>query len=378
MLARTLLSIVAAAALAGCSLNPVVPAAHELPWQDQRFAYDASLVDVSSADVFRLHPQLAAMLSDPAVLRLDPYARSQRLLTLIFGPNRDQFAYESGHSTGAPETWQRRRGDCISLTILAYAAARALRLDAHVQEVRAPAVYVRQGDIEYVNHHVNLRIGIPPRMAVDAPSYLVVDFDPISPAAMPGMRLTDDEVVARLYSNIATEALVRGDTRRAYAYLKAALAKDAAHAPSYTNMALLYRSKGLQGDAEHLLRHGVALGTQPQTAMRALQALLADEGRHDEAQAVMERLRAREDAEPAYWVTRGARALAEGRPEDAVRALETAQAMTLGFGEVHRQLAVAYWQLGKVALARDQVQRLAAIERGRPLDTTFKKMLAPE
>ena len=376
MLARTLCSLAAVATLAGCSFLTIAPAASELPWHDQRFGYDPALVDVSGADVFRLDPQLAALLADPAVMRLNPYARSKRLLTLIFGPNRDQFAYEAGHSTIAAQTWQRRRGDCISLTILAYSAAKALRLDAQIQEVRVPAVYVRRAGIEYVNHHVDMRISLPPRVAMDSPSHLIIDFDPNALAGLPGFRLSDEEVVARLYSNLGAEALTGGDARRAYAYLKTALMKDPAHAPSYTNIALLYRNQGLDADAEKFLRHGVALSTQPDTAMRALHALLADQGRAPEAQALLERLRAREDSDPAYWVTRGARALAEGRPADAVRALEKAQSMSFGFGEVHRQLAVAYWQLGKHAQAKEQVALLAAIERGSPLEPKFKKMLA--
>jgi hypothetical protein len=370
---RTLCAIAVSAALIGCATT-APPQLAQLPWQDARFAYDPALVTISPEDIFRLDPELSRLLADPELQKLSPLGRAKGLLTIIFGPHRDKFAYRAGHTTVAAESWRRRSGDCISLTVLTYAAARALRLDASVQEVGVPALYVRHDGFEFVNHHVNLLIHIPPN-AMDSQHQYIVDFDPdVAPGRL-GEKLPEKAVVARVYSNFAAELLTEGRYRPAYAYLKAALANDPSHAPTYTNIALLYRHEGLEAQAERMLRVGIALGSQPETAMRALLELLQDEGRTAEADAVRTQLGRRQEVDPYYWIARGTNELAQGHPADAVRALLRADALVEGFGEVHRQLAIAYWQLGKRDLARAQVALLEDVERGNPLPAKFRKML---
>ena len=375
MLARTLCLLCVSAALAGCASRPAAPDVAHLPWQDAHFAWRDEPLTPSPEDIFRLDPQLAQALEEPALQRLPPLDRATRLMTLIFGPRRDLFHYESGHTTTAAESWRRHRGDCISLTVLAYAAARALRLDAQIQEVDIPALYVRDHGFELVNHHVNLVIRIPPRPQHAEARQMTIDFDPGGMPWLAGRALSTAAVVARVYSNLAAQALTGGHAQSAYADLKAAILADPAHAASYTNLALLYRQEGFDAEAERLLHAAIALDDQPTTALHALAELLQGQGRSVEAQRVIEQLRTRQEADPHYWSALGARHLAEGRPADAVRALERAQALSDGFGEVHRQLVTAYLQLGKREKAREQMALLAASEDGEPLHTRLKKKL---
>jgi tetratricopeptide (TPR) repeat protein len=362
------------AALAGCGSTTPPPPLAQLPWQDTHFAWDAGRVTETADDIFRLDPELAQTLNDPAVQHLPPLARAKQLLTLIFGPKRDQFAYEAGHTTTAAQSWRRHRGDCISLTVLAYAAARALRLEAEIQEIHIPALYVRQGGFEFVNHHVNLHLHLP-QSPQEGAREMIVDFDPDGMPWVSGETLTEAAVVARMYSNFAAEALAAGRDRRAYAYLKAAIAADPSHAASYTNLAVLYRRDGFDAQAEQLLRDAIALNVQPETALHVLLDLLQEQGRTADAQAVAAQLRSREDLDPYYWIERGAHALAEGRPGDAVRSLQRAEALSAGFGEVHRLLVTAYLQVGQREKAREQLALLAAAERGNPAIAKLKRKL---
>lgn len=369
MLARTWCLLAVIIALAGCASRPPAPAAAQLPWRDTHFAWNDRGVAPSAEDIFRLDPQLAQALDDPGVQRLPPLARTDRLVTLIFGPKRDRFAYEAGHTTTAAQSWRRGRGDCISLTVLTYAAARALRLDAQIQEVDIPALYVRGRGFELVNHHVNLVIRIPPR------EQMIIDFDPDAMPQSTGRPLSQAAVVARVYSNLAAQSLTAGQARPAYAYLKAAILADPAHAPSYTNLAVLYQREGFDAEAEQWLRDAIALADQPLTALHALVDLLQGQGRAAEAQEMVRQLRSSQEADPHYWTELGRQRLAEGRPADAVRALERAQALSEGFGEVHRQLIAAYLQLGKREKAREQMALLAAAEDGNPGRSKLKKKL---
>jgi tetratricopeptide (TPR) repeat protein len=374
MVARMFRLLSVTAVLAGCASSTPPPPAAALPWQDTHFAWRADRVAETPADIFRLDPQLAQLLDDPALQNLSPTARAGQLLTLIFGPKRNGFAYESGHTTGAAESWRRHRGDCISLTVLAYAAARALRLEAEIQEIHIPALYVRRDGVDFVNHHVNLHLHLP-ASAHEGAREMIVDFDPDGMPWVSGETLSEAAVVARMYNNFAAEALAAGREQRAYAYLKAAIAADPAHAASYTNLAVLYRRDGFDPQAEALLRQAIAINVQPQTAMHVLHDLLQDEGRTADALAVAKQLRSREDVDPYYWIDRGAHDLAEGRPSDAVRALQRAEALSAGFGEVHRLLVTAYLQVGQRDKAREQLALLAAAERGNPAIAKLKRKL---
>ncbi len=374
-LRNTVCLIALAAAVAGCVTPPTPRPFSALPWQDSRFAYDPSRVTLTGHDVFQLDSELATLLADPQLRRLAPLPRARRLMSLIFGPNRDRFTYEAGTTTVAAETWRRRRGDCISLTVLAYAAARELQLTVELQEVQVPALHVRRQGYEFVNHHVNLRVRIPAQPNGEGTQQLVIDFDPeVAPWAQ-GKALTERSIVARMYSNLGAEALVQNDDKLAYAYLRAAIINDPAHAASYTNLALLYRRAGLHAQAEGWLRQGIDLGDRPQTAMRAMLELLQEQNRLAEWETLSKQLRRHEESDPHYWIARGSRNLAEGRPADAVRALERAQAISGGFSEVHRQLAIAYWQLERREQVREQLALLDGIEHGHPLVSKLRNLM---
>jgi Flp pilus assembly protein TadD len=72
-------------------------------------------------------------------------------------------------------------------------------------------------------------------------------------------------------------------------------------------------------------------------------------------------LRARQEKDPYYWLGLGLAHLREARYAQAVHALEHAEALTTGFDEVHRNLAIAYWQNGNPELARKQLAVLDSL-----------------
>jgi len=366
-----------ALALAGCAGAPLAtgPAA-ATPWHDQAFAYDASLVGVSRQDLFRLDPELARQLAAADIAYLETPQRVTALMRLIYGPERTRFAYVAGESTPAARTWQRRRGDCLSLTVLTYAAARAVGLDAQMQEVRVPAVYDRRAGFDHVNRHVNVLFPLRGAFVRDEllqPRAVVIDFEPEYATRQRGLPLTDDGVLARFYNNLGVEFLARGQQSKAYAHFKAAIAADASFAPAYGNLSILYRDRGLAADAEQLLRRAIALSDQPDVPLQALHQLLADQGRTAEARAVAARLRQWQESDPYYWVAQGIRYLDQGEPRRAVDALEQAESLTTGFAEVHRYLALAYWRLGERKRAGEQLALLSRADPEGPATAKLRR-----
>ena len=179
-------------------------------------------------------------------------------------------------------------------------------------------------------------------------------------------------------NNLAAEHLADGRDRLAYAHFKAAVLAAPAYAASYSNLAELYLRAGHAQAAEALLRHSLALNETSDLALSGLHRLLLSQGRDAEAQPYERQLQARRERDPYYWLGLGLERLQQARYAQAVDALERAQALTSGFEEVHRYLAIAYWRNGQVHKARDQLKVLSALNRADPTVTELGKKFKRE
>ena len=325
-------------------------------------------VTLDAAALFRLDPQLLQQLLDGEIASAHASRRNAHLLELVFGSDMKAFAYAGGHSTVAADTWRNQRGDCLSLSIMTLALARALDLDAHVQEVRVPPTFDRRGSMEFLNAHVNVLLSNDqPLRAVKRwlpAADIVVDFEPQPGTRQRGTALNDSAVLARFLNNRAAEHMAVGRDGAAYAHFKAAIQADPLYAAAYNNLAQLYLRHGQVGDAETLLRRALALNAESDLALAALHGLLVSQGRLAEAQAYEQQLHAQRERDPYYWLGLGIDHLRHDRNRQAVRALEQAQQLSNGFEEVHRHLAIAYWRTGQAHKARDQLAVLLALGQG--------------
>ncbi len=349
-------------------------------WQDQAFDYDAKLVTVDKQRLFELPPALLADLREPSLQKGSTSRRMAHLTDLLFDPVTRKFSYGSGETSTAADTWLSKRGDCLSLTVLAYAMARELALPAQMQEVPVPVMFDRRGALDYLNGHVNVFIRELTPEGVYTSTFLrpgtIIDFEPQFAVARLGQALNDDEVLARYYNNIGVEHLANNRYPQAYAHFKAAIQTDPAYASVYNNLALLYQRKGLEAEAEQMLRHAMVIAPDSAQPVRALHRLLVHQGRQAEAAALHDILVARQEKDPYYWIGLGAEQLKTGDYPRAVSSLEQAQRLASGFAEIHRYLAVAYSRVGKQAKARDQLATLSEINRADPYLPTLTNKLA--
>jgi tetratricopeptide (TPR) repeat protein len=356
--------------LVACSSLPGTPATAQLPWQDETFGWDAAAVTVSSEDLFRLDPQLLKELQDPALQRQSAARRLDHLVTSLYGQGMHAFPYDPGHSSVAAVTWQQKRGDCLSLTVLAYAMAKALNMTAQMQEVPVPVLFDRRGSVDFLNHHVNVllpRSGAPSGTASRLEAQdMIIDFEPQIGSNRLGQALTDQDIVARYDNNMGAEQLALDHPAAAYAWFKAAILAEPRYPASYANLALLYRRSGLIADAETLLRQAFALNDEDTVALLSLQQLMQQQGRTVEAQAYDRLLQSRRDQDPYHWIGLGLSQLQDGQYRESIRSLEKAQRMTHGFADVHRYLALAYWRAGERERASEQLGLLATLNPDRP------------
>ena len=356
--------------LGGCASTPVASLPPATLWQDAAFDYQPTRVTETRETLFTLDPELVRTLRGGDTLNAPTHRRLERLLSRLYTKEGMLLSYASGHTTGAMQTWTNKRGDCLSLTILAYAAATALRLDAHMQEVPVPLSVDRRGGLDYVSSHVNVFVTTDSEIALHGQVYgahgFVIDFEPQPGSRRIGQWLTEEGILARYYSNRGTEYLVAKDHQQAYAYYRAAISAAPDYAPAYTNLAHLYAGQGLLAPAEQLLSHAMALGGPSYAPLRAMQRLLAAQGRTADAQHYADLLARRQDEDPYHWFGLGVEALAQGQHAAAIRALERAAALTTGFEEIHYNLGLAYWRNGQRDAAGKQLAALQAINQRDP------------
>ena len=189
---------------AGCAAAPAVPvtaiAAREL-WRDQAFSYDTTLVLASKQDLFALDTALLAILHASGMKGANTQQRVDYLIALLFGPDRKSFPYAGGQSTIGSVTWRTGRGDCLSLTVLAYSIAKELNLPVQLQEVSVPQFYDRHGSLDFVQGHINLLVKNDarqhPASGATLSSSVVIDFEPQAGWLRAGTALSEESVLAR-------------------------------------------------------------------------------------------------------------------------------------------------------------------------------------
>jgi tetratricopeptide (TPR) repeat protein len=380
MLCRKLcLVFVGLLALGGCASTHVAGAPPTDLWQDQAFGYQSALVTETRDTLFALDDAVVQSLSTDNTVGQPTVHRLDQLVARLYGPDGIRLSYSSGHTTGATQTWHNQRGDCLSLTILAYAAARHLRIPAHMQEVQVPSTVDRRDGVDFINGHVNVFVRNDAYVTINGqvivPGALILDFEPQAGSLRRGVWLTEDAILARFYNNRASEYLVQNDDARAYAYYRAAIATAPDYAPAYANLAQLYARKNLLDGAEQLLLRAIALGGPSYAPLRVMHQLLAAQGRSTEAQHYADLLALRQDDDPYHWLGLGMGALQDGRYAAAIAALERAASLTTGFGEIHYQLGLAYWRNGQREAANQQLAAMSAINHQDPGVAVLSKKL---
>ena len=355
-------------ALVGCAAPHTLPLPSAVLWHDDAFNYRPELVEESRESLFSLDDSMLASLKIPSAMMASTERRLELLLDQLYGSGVVKLSYASGHSTGAAKTWQNRRGDCLSLTIMTYASAKAMGIPARMQEVPIPVAIERRTGVDYLNGHVNVYVPVAARLQIDGRSLdgggVIVDFEPQAGSRQKGMTLTEEEILGRFYNNRATEYLTQGKADLSYAYYKAALGADPSFWASYGNLAQLYMRRGLTGSAETLLRHAMALNPDSHVPLLTLQRLLLGQGREAEALEIAELLKKHQEADPYHWLSVGVNHLKNQRYDQAIAALQRAQEIASGFDEVHRNLAIAFWRNGQIPAAEEQLALLAGLAKG--------------
>lgn len=314
-------------------------------WYPQPSGLQSALVQEEV--LFALPADLAARLDSA---RREIPSKADRLNFLfheLFGSDLAGFDYQATSTTPPAETYARKKGDCISLALLAAAIAERLGFAAQIQEVGIPLNWQRIRGRDFVNRHVNVAVRRPASVMVlggiQQGDNLVIDFDPATPRRPLASRpLSRDEVLTAFDNNLAAEALTRNDDLLAYAYLRRALRRTAGFTPALSNLAALYQQRGTiesYRQAEKVLLKALEHDPDSYVVLQQQALLYSGLGRLTEAASVQKKLDTLRVQDPHR---RYAEALDAFEREDYARAkilLEQALEVASGYTELHTLLS---------------------------------------
>lgn len=297
--------------------------------------------------------ELEAGVEAEVAAQLTPARRDEdrvsEILGLIF--ERLDLEYALSPTRDASDTYLSREGNCLSFVHLFVAIARQHRLNP---------VYVEVEDYQRWRHRDGAVVSqghIVAGLSVDG-SLRTYDFLPYRPKTYRRTRVIDDlQAIAHHYNNLGAEALLQGDTEAADPLLRTAVALAPTFDKALNNLGVALARLGEVEGALELYEKGLGIDPDNIALLSNLAALELRRGRHEEAEAIFDRLSRMKGTSPFFFLGRGEVALARNDPTTALAEMTEALRRDSELPEVHLGLVRAFLALGEVERARHHLKR---------------------
>lgn len=359
---RALIAVlaVAGAALSGCAVDPIAPPPANV-FLDA--AFKPSTVRIDAAEAMRLSPAMQRFAETEMAAEIRKKGLRDGLIDALYTKGRLQLDYDSEITRTAAEAFDARRGNCMSLVMMTAAFARHLKMPVRFNSVYLEESWTRNNGIFFVAGHVNISLGRPPSTAPQVtvygePDLMTIDFLPPEQVRRNRSRAVEESTILAMFmNNRAAEALMLGQVDDAYWWARAAIMTDSRWLASYNTLAVLYRRKGLYGQAEAALR--LVLDREPLNlqAMSNIILVLSDLGRSEEAQTYSNQLAQVQPVPPYKFFDEGVAAMKAGEFEQARQFFRKEVARAAYVPEFHFWLGLANFGLGDVAGARGEIAK---------------------
>jgi len=357
--ALTILAL--AIGLAGCASSPLSPPSSATLLNDAAFA--PPTVRIAPTEVMAMSPAMQRF-ADDKLIRSEVRTKGLRegLISALYNKGQLQLGYETADTKNAAEAFEARNGNCLSLVLMTAAFARYFNLPVSFNSVYVEDVWTRYNGLYVAAGHVNItlaRIAVPTgAFMYGSDNAMTIDFLPSDQLKGQRSRVIDESTVVAMYlNNRAVETLTEGDVDNAYWWVRAAIQADPRWLASYNTLAVLYRRKGLEAQAEVALR--LLLEREPMNAqaLSNMAMLLGDHGRTAEARVMKRRLEEVQPVPPYQYFDQGMAAIRAGDYASARNFFRKEVARDAYVSEFHFWLAVASYGTGDLAFARGEIAK---------------------
>jgi tetratricopeptide (TPR) repeat protein len=288
--------------------------------------------------------------------RIDDAIRAQALVDFMIADDGLALRYQEHPTHGIAESFERRRVNCLSFTMMFVAMARAVGIPAYAQASEDALAMRMQDGTLYRATHVNAGLLIDgARHSVD------VGWRGVAAGREP-RRISDARTVALLHNNHAVEHLLQGEHAAAAEAIEAALALDDSSATIWSNAGVVHARAGRRADAERAYLRAVSLQRDHIGALSNLVGFFRADGNPERAATYEQRLQRAQALDPFSQFMIGRSRAEAGLPADAITHYRRAIRLLPREPQFHRSLAEAYQALGDLGAAQRARERASRLE----------------
>ncbi len=288
MLFKSLMSIGCCLLLAGCAAtsSSQVNVNTDHLFINSSFSKPADFNNIT--DIYFLTEQQKAML-DSTIKPSLSQSFTQQIVDNLLQKDYQAFDYDNSFTRTASQTLESKQGNCLSMVILSVAMAKHFDLKFKIYDVKTAPIWNRNGGLFLVNGHVNVQLqntNYDSKHSVYEflqNEYLTLDFLPRETRrSLAKQRVSERQLAAMYFSNIAADAMVQRQWDRAYWLLRESITYDPYQSAAWNSLAVLYRYNNQETLAEQVYHHAMALAPKDTNVIANLAILLSAQGRYQE------------------------------------------------------------------------------------------------
>lgn len=169
-----------------------------------------------------------------------PRGKVTALIKAVIDPGGLNLKYDPTASYTAQETYEHRRANCLSFTLMMVAMLRHLGVDAQFNDVEVPLIWDIHDETTLIFYkHINSIVDFP----LDGRAVMDLNMSEFD-ASYEQRIISDQAATAQYYNNLAMEFLQQGDARTAFPYLAKAISLGPNQSYLWNNLGSLYQRAG--------------------------------------------------------------------------------------------------------------------------------------
>lgn len=330
-----------------------------------------TLDELPNPDIFAITPEMAAF-AEKAIERADDssYEKVRALHVALLGSTAvgGRHITYNAYSTDVPiQTFESRRANCLSFTLLYVAMARHVGINAKVNEVEIPPTWDYRSRnsmifLRHVNVYIRLRTDtLRPLKSQDA----IVDLEMERYKAHYSQRvISDDLTAAQFFSNRAMEFSANGNFKDAFLHLRKALEENNRQSYVWNNLGSLYQRSGLMREAEIAYLHGLSINDNDLSIITNLASLYSKLGNKTLAAHYGKLALRHRQTNPYYQYMLALSAFDDGDTQNALVYVKRALNRYKNEPRFYELAASVYEQMGKTSEAAMMTRKREGLIKG--------------
>ena len=307
---------------------------------------------VPPTDILRMNDEMRSWVRQKVAGASTQESRLRRLVSGLLEDGLLNLEYDENETFTARQTFYRRKGNCLSFSILFVALAREAGLDARFQLVDIPPSFTADDELVYLNDHVNVIVrGV--RSNLSSMRDHIVDFNTAEYSGNYGLqRVSDSYAYALFYSNLGVELMRRNENSKAFAVLKQSIQLNGTIPGAWVNLGVLYSREGAFEFAMGSYHQALHVKSNYKSALVNLSALNARLGNKAEADRYLALIDRYVKRNPYYFFEKAKSAYQAGNYRTTIDLLNRSIKLRRDDHQFYFLRALSYLALNEINAAR--------------------------